>query len=246
MEKVGFKTDRGAMRDRNEDAFLVLKKEKVFAVADGVGGQNAGDVASRLAVTSVSDYIREHPLSDNIQSEDRDSWLRDYFLDCFKFADQAIIEYAKETSDNSGMATTLVLMYIEGEHLYVVNVGDSRAYMVRNGIIARVTEDHTYVNSLVKSGKITEKEAAVHPQKNIITRALGADVNANPDLFRNTIKNGDYILLCTDGLHGELNDAEILDIIEKDDDMDTVCKNLVAEAKLKGGRDNITVVCIEI
>ena len=246
MANVGFKTDRGRLRGNNEDALLVLPRMKIYAVADGVGGHNSGEVASRKAVTGLEKYIEEHSMEACYESEDIKSGLISYFLDFLVKANKEIIEYSARKPENSGMATTFVAAHIHLEKLYVVNIGDSRAYIVRDGKISQVTVDHTVVNQMIADGDLSVEEARVHPRKNEITRALGAEENVVPDFFISEIMPGDRVLLCTDGLYGELSDSDICDTVSLGDDLNDICRSLVAKANARGGRDNVTVICVEI
>ena len=179
MTQVGFKTDKGKKRDRNEDSLFVMPQEEIYIVADGVGGQNSGELASSMAVKSIAEYIKANPLH-GIEDEEK---LKTYFLECIRTANQIIYQTAKQSIENAGMATTVVLLHLINGNAFFVNVGDSRAYICREGQISQVTEDHTYVNELVKGGSITKEQAEIHPQKNMITRALGGDDKILPDFY---------------------------------------------------------------
>jgi len=235
------------MRDGNEDALLLMPKYGIFAVADGVGGQNSGEVASRQAMAGVEDFLATNPLSgaDNLEGKYRENWLRSYFQRCLQKVNAEIMREASTDPGMNHMATTLVLCFLDMESIYVVNMGDSRAYILRDGVLTQLTEDHTYVNKLINAGTLTRSEARQHPQKNIITKALGSAKYTDPDFYRFGLQEGDRVLLCTDGLHGELTDDEIADIINRKEDLDTICRLLVDAANENGGHDNITVVCID-
>ena len=246
MANVGFKTDRGRLRSKNEDALLVLPRMKTYAVADGVGGHNSGEIASRKAVTGLEQYIEQRPMEACYNSSDIKSHLINYFLDSLIQINQDIIDYSQQNPLNAGMATTLVAAHIHSEKLYVVNIGDSRAYIVRDGKISQITVDHTVVNQMIADGDLSAEEARVHPRKNEITRALGAEEDVVPDFFITELLSGDRVVLCTDGLYGELSDSEICDTVSLGDDLNDICRSLVAKANAKGGRDNVTVICVEI
>lgn len=242
MTQVGFKTDKGKKRDRNEDSLFVMPQENIYIVADGVGGQNSGELASSMAVKSIAEYIKAKPLH-GIRDEEE---LKDYFLDCIKNANKTIYQAAQLSEQNAGMATTIVLLHLAAGNAYIVNVGDSRAYICRDGRISQITEDHTYVNELVKGGSITKAQAEFHPQKNMITRALGGEEKILPDFYRlETVKN-DIIILCTDGLYGELPAEEICSMAAASNSMSALSKELVRRANRNGGNDNITVICLKI
>ncbi|MDR1572251.1 MAG: Stp1/IreP family PP2C-type Ser/Thr phosphatase [Clostridiales Family XIII bacterium] len=249
MTKAGFRTDTGMVRGNNEDAMLVLPSSGIYAVADGVGGHNSGEWASRKAVGGVERFVRVRPVADVHGTGDAgmaDAALMEYFLRCFREINAEILALSLEGQANRGMATTLVLAHVHGERLYVVNVGDSRAYIVRNGGISQITIDHTVVNRMVSLGDLTAEEARFHPRKNEITRALGAEESVLPDFFVTGLVAGDRVLLCSDGLHGELSDGEICGICSEGGDLNRICESLVAAANRSGGRDNISVICVEI
>lgn len=242
MVQIGFKNDKGIKRTNNEDACFVMPSEDVYIIADGVGGNNSGEIASRTAVSMIAEYVKKHPISE-VKDE---RTLQEYFISCLEAANAEIYSQARRYDENRGMATTVVIAYIAGDKAYIVNVGDSRAYLIRKEKISRITEDHTYVNELVRQGVLSEEESERHPKRNIITRALGGDALVEPDIFRVEIKNDDVLLLCTDGLHGEIHEDEIVRIVSKADSMQDACRLLVNAANRSGGRDNITVICLKI
>ena len=246
-QAFGFRTDTGKRRNGNEDALLLLPAQGIFVVADGVGGQNSGEIASRKAMTGIESFLEANPLSGagGLEGEEREKWLKGYFQRCMKEINSEIMKEAMSDPSMERMATTVVLCFIEMDSVYVVNMGDSRAYLLRGGELSQLTEDHTYVNKLVSAGTLTRSEARRHPQKNIITRALGAEEYTEPDFYRFGLMPSDRLLLCTDGLHGELTDEEIAAIAGSEKDMNTICRMLVDAANEKGGNDNITVICID-
>ncbi|MDR1136108.1 MAG: Stp1/IreP family PP2C-type Ser/Thr phosphatase [Clostridiales Family XIII bacterium] len=244
--KAGFRTDRGKMRGNNEDALLVLPRFSIYAVADGVGGHNSGELASRKAVTGIERFIEAHPIDAVYEGDDSNAALMDYFLTCFRDINAEILSLSRSAVYNSGMATTTVVAHICEDRLYIINIGDSRAYMIRDGGISQITVDHTVVNKLISSGKLTREEARVHPRKNEITRALGAEDEVLPDFFVTKLVRGDRLILCTDGLYGEVTDEEICRIAAVPGELNEICKSLVERANKNGGRDNITVICVEI
>ena len=243
----GFRTDEGKQRDGNEDALLLLPKYGIYAVADGVGGQNSGEVASRKAMSVIEEFLSANPLTgaDNLEGKYRENWLKSYFQRCLQRVNTEIMKQASSDPAMNRMATTLVLMFLDMESVYIINVGDSRAYILRNGVMTQLTEDHSYVNKLINAGTLTKSEARIHPQKNIITKALGSIKNPDPDFYRFDLHEGDRLLLCTDGLHGELTDDEITEILLGKNDLDTICRMLVDAANKNGGHDNITVICVD-
>jgi protein phosphatase len=246
--RVGFRTDTGKKRTINEDALLVLPGDSLFAVADGVGGGNSGEIASRSAVNGIEGFLKGNPIAhaEDMDGKYRDNWFKGYFFRCFRKINSDIRSTAQEKPENEGMATTAVAAYFDGGTLYLTNIGDSRAYIIRSGEITQLTEDHSYVAGLVSTGSLTKNEAREHPRKNMITRALGAWPDAEPDFYRFNTEQDDRLLLCTDGLHGELTDEEICEAVNSGADLNKVCKRLVDGANDRGGRDNITAVCVEV
>ncbi len=241
MLSVGFKSDRGKLRNLNEDAVFVVPDHQFYIVADGVGGHNAGDLASRTAVECIADYVRSDPMD----PEATMSGLKQYFKDCFSAANARVYEKALEPG-SYGMATTCVCCYIRKDQAYVVNVGDSRAYLIRDGRISQISVDHSRVQEMVDSGLITREEAELRPDRNMITRALGGEATVEPDFFNFTIYPGDTILLCSDGLSNELSGARIAALCSRYKTMHRLTKQLVDEANAAGGRDNISVICIRV
>ncbi len=238
---VGFKTDKGIARYNNEDACFVMVDENVFIIADGVGGNRSGEIASRTATRLVSQYISSKPIEKNKGEE----YIKDYFNGCIAETNLGVFQLGQKFDENFGMATTIVIGYIEGSKLYIFNIGDSRAYLYRDGVIRQITEDHTYVNTLVKAGVISKEAALVHEKKNVITRALGAEAITNADAFTESLQEDDVIIMCTDGLYGEVSEREMVEVFKKGYNMSQTCSNLVELANLNGGGDNITIICLK-
>lgn len=242
MAQIGFKSNTGVIRDNNEDACFVIPSHNVYVVADGVGGNNAGEIASRTAVRGVAEYVAATPID---EYED-DEAIYEYFSRCLALVNEEIYQMGREHKENKGMATTVVVAYIRGMTTYVVNVGDSRAYLFRDGRLSQITEDHTYVNELLRNGVITTEEAENHSQKNVITRAVGAEATVRADFFQAGLEKGDILMLCSDGLYGEVKEQKLIEILGEKNTMSSTCNRLVEEAIRCGGRDNITVVCLKI
>lgn len=242
MVQIGFKCNRGIVRKNNEDACFVIPGHDVYIVADGVGGNNSGEVASRTAVSEIAEFINENDLS----SCDDTEAIFESLSKAVSIANDKIYQMGMESAENRGMATTVVMVYIRGLDAYVANVGDSRAYLMRKGRLKQLTNDHTYVNELVRKGVITKDEAEHHKQKNVITKALGAEYFVEPDFYKIGLNKNDIIMLCSDGLYGEVDDAQIIESMNNMDNMNDVCADLVEKAIRAGGRDNITVVCLKI
>ena len=231
MVQIGFKCDKGIMRQNNEDACFVVPGRNVYVVADGVGGNNSGEVASRTAVSEIARMVNEAAMDQYRSPEE---------------VNEQIYQMGLQSQQNRGMATTIVTAYIRMNSAYIANIGDSRAYLFRSGKLGQITRDHTYVNELIDKGVITEDEAEHHEQKNVITKALGTEHRADPDFYKVDLESNDILLLCSDGLYGEVPAEKIAQILKTDQNMNDMCTSLVQEALAAGGRDNITVICLKI
>lgn len=242
MIQVGFKSNKGVRRTNNEDAYFVVPSENVYIVADGVGGNKSGEIASRTAVSCIAEYIRENP----IRTIKKETELKKYFMDCMDKANKKVYSLAYKHPENAGMATTALIAYVAGDAAYIVNVGDSRAYICRNRELTCITVDHTYVNTLLQQKIITREEAETHERKHMITRAIGGDAVVEPDFFRLDIRSGDILLLCTDGLYNEVSEEIIAETLSGPGTMHDIASALVDKANRCGGRDNITLVCLKI
>lgn len=232
-------TDKGMARDINEDSCFCCKYENgwnLLIVADGMGGHNAGEVASSIAVKSISDYIGQR-MGNDIDDINIECVLKDAILK----ANTDIHKESLEDISCSGMGTTVTAAMLSDAEMVVGHVGDSRAYIYKNSRLYKLTSDHSLVAELVKNGTITEDEAEHHPQKNVITRALGAKENVNVDIERVNITKGDIVILCSDGLSNMLPDKEIEKALEKGEDIEDIAQSLIDQANSLGGYDNITV-----
>lgn len=234
------KTDRGRVRTDNQDAYFAGKitDDSVFAVVcDGMGGANAGNVASELAVRHISEYvIRSY--RDGMDMTDTEKTLKNAIVS----ANISLYDKAVNNAELAGMGTTAVAAFVKDGTAVIAHVGDSRIYLV-NGEIKQLTRDHSVVQSLIESGKITPEDAKVHPRKNVITRALGAEEDVAVDSDCLNLSNGDTLLLCSDGLTNFLDDKDILTVFQNND-ISAVAERLVEEANKNGGGDNITVVTV--
>lgn len=240
--EVGFKSDKGLHRNNNEDACFVLLQDKVYLVADGVGGGNAGEIASRTAVNEIANYIVDNP----IEQATNKYAIVNYLQDCLDKTNEKIFGMARKYEQNRGMATTVAVLYANGGKAYIANIGDSRVYLYRDGKMVQLTEDHTYVNTLLKAGVISEEQAAVDKRKNVITKALGAEDTVEPDFFQVDIAEDDIFIVCTDGLYNEVDNEKMIEILEKNISMSDVCAELVSAANSRGGHDNITVISLKV
>lgn len=231
---VGIKSDVGIVRNLNEDYADYIEEEeyKLYVVADGMGGHNAGEVASEMAVNAVKAYVKE-----NYKNEGSNV-LENSIL----FANEKIYDKARGGFEYKGMGTTLVAAFVYEDNIIVANVGDSSCFGVAGSDIIKITKDHSLVQELIDSGSITEEEGRNHPKKNVITRALGTNNVVKIDIFKIDINTYDKYLLCTDGLSNEVLEEEILREINDINDYNAACDKLVLLAKNRGGRDNITVL----
>jgi serine/threonine protein phosphatase PrpC len=221
----------GRRRRRNEDAWVC--HPPLFAVADGMGGARGGEIASRVAATALGESV--------------DGSGEERVVALIQEANRQVYERAREDSDASGMGTTITVALFENGIVSIGHVGDSRAYLIRDRNVDQLTEDHSLVAELVRSGRLSPEEAESHPQRSVITRALGTDPDVDVDSFSVKAKVGDLFLICSDGLTSMVGDEEILDLIEpRRDDLDAAAKELVAAANRSGGEDNITVVFFEV
>ncbi len=236
-------TDRGLVRELNEDSYRILpgssQSSCVFIVADGMGGHNCGEVASRMAVDYLSEAITGEGAG-ICSSEDTGAGLRRLVED----TNRAVYEKSLERPEVNGMGTTLTTAVINNNTITVAHVGDSRLYLIRNGKMLQLTEDHSYISELVKNGSLTREEAEHHPGKNIITRAIGSSPELEVDILSREIEKEDIFLMCTDGLTNMLDEAEIYDVIVGCEP-EKACSELIEAAKVKGGEDNITVIVIK-
>lgn len=237
------RTDIGKSRSSNQDACFTcqLTEDTALAVVcDGMGGANAGNIASETAVSVISDYIKK-AYRPNMTSADTEKLLRS----AISSANIIVYDMSVKDSKLSGMGTTAVVSIVSKASAVICHVGDSRAYLYSKGTLSQLTRDHSMVQSLVESGKLTPEQARVHPRKNIITRALGAEENVLPDVNEVSISAEDTILLCSDGLSNFVDNDDIIDIF-KSNDLSKVTDVLTDTANSNGGGDNITVVTVTL
>ena len=226
------KTDTGRQRRGNEDC--VLARPPVFVVADGMGGAQAGEVAAGIAVEAFAQGLTgSGTVEQQLTSRARE-------------ANRRIFEIASTQRERAGMGTTLTAAYLDDSQLAIAHVGDSRAYLFRDGSLTRLTQDHSLVDELVRRGKLTEEEAAEHPQRSIITRALGPEPDVDVDTWTYPVRAGDLLLLCSDGLTSMISEERVGDILARSQGLDDAAQALINEANQAGGRDNITVVLVRL
>ena len=225
-------THPGRKRRHNEDAYV--ERPPLFAIADGMGGAQAGEVASRVAAAAVEDAALTGAPAERVVA-------------LIEEANRRVFQRANEDAAVSGMGTTMTLALVDENVVTIGHVGDSRAYRVRDGSIEQVTDDHSLVHELVRSGKLSPEEADTHPQRSVITRALGTDPDIDVDVFTLEAEPGDLFLLCSDGLTTMVDDERIVEIFsEHAGDLEAAARALVKDANRRGGEDNITVVCFEV
>jgi len=250
---AGWCTDVGRVRSQNEDALFVLSGEQeasnaappfgLFMLADGMGGHQSGEVASALALRVAASWLLSHvyfPLVDGTDRGADQPSLTDVIREAIAQANRVV------TRDFPGSGSTLTCGMILGDRLFIGHVGDSRAYLLRIGQAARqLTRDHSLVNRLMEMGQLTAEEAAVHPQRNVLYRAIGQGATLEVDVSTYALESGDRLLLCSDGLWGLLEEAEIWHLIQEAPTPQQACVQLVDAANAAGGNDNITVVLVE-
>jgi PPM family protein phosphatase len=226
-------TDRGKVRESNEDAFLATAQ--VLAVADGMGGHAAGEVAARITTDTLARALRQAKKGDPA----------DALTEAIKAANETIIDRANEDNRYRGMGTTVTAAVLRGNVLTIGHVGDSRAYVLSGGVLHQITEDHSLVGEMVREGLLSRDDAAVHPQRSVITRALGASRNLEVDIVERELEPGDKILLATDGLTSVLADSALERTLAQDAPPLEAANRLVEQANARGGPDNITAVVID-
>jgi serine/threonine protein phosphatase PrpC len=233
------RTDVGIVRSGNEDNYLMLADHGIFIVADGMGGHAAGEVASEMAVRITSQAIGSvRGLSDEEASERVRTAIR--------AANDAIFERTLSEQDKKGMGTTATVLVLLPQRYLIGQVGDSRAYLFRNGQFQQLTKDHSYVQEQVDAGLLTPDQARVHPYSNVITRCVGAGIDVVPDIYFGSLEKGDILLLASDGLTGMLEDEQLLQILRSDGGPQAWVDQMVTEANRRGGLDNITAIVIRI
>lgn len=251
---VGYCTDVGMQREANEDSFSVQNKRYIsqytqlsygiFIVADGMGGAKAGEYASALATKEVSSYVN-HYFEDLDTKKFRDTDLLSIMEQAVKRANSIIYQEAKENKDFAGMGTTVTASLIYNGQLYISHVGDSRAYIINQNSIEKISRDHSLVGRLLEVGQITEEEAAIHPQRNLIYRSLGGFPAVEVDVYQLPVRSNDYLLLCSDGLYEHVKDDEIQKIVLSSKNNDEASKHLINLANARGGDDNTTIIIVK-
>lgn len=231
LTAFGSRTDVGCLRDHNEDSLVVAPP--LFAIADGMGGHAAGEVASEIAVEALSRHAPRHP--------DAEALGR-----AVEEANRAVIQAAQDGRGREGMGTTMTAALLEGERLVIAQVGDSRAYLLHQGKLQQITRDHSLMADMIEAGQLTPEEARTHPNRSVITRALGSDPFVQPDLYEINVETGDRLLVCSDGLSSMIRDNKIESTLTRIRDPQRCASQLVNEAISAGGHDNVTVIVVDV
>lgn len=236
-------TNIGRKRKTNQDSLFIGREEKIFVVADGMGGHNGGDIASQMAVKDMPAYIKNNLSMEPVP----------LIVGAIKEANRSIKSFAETKPELVGMGTTIVSFYLRGQNIYIGNVGDSRAYLVHAKRIFQLTRDHSLVQEKLNYGLYTREQAALDPQKNVLVRTVGFEDAVDVDVFTYKVVKNDIFLCCSDGLHGKVSDEDIVYIINKyipdpsvatQEVADTVVQTLIAQANENGGQDNITAILV--
>lgn len=240
--KAVFMTDKGKIRQHNEDnggIFLNLACQRLAIVADGMGGHRAGDVASEMALVCLKDLWEK---TNEIETaEEAETWL----LDHIKTVNQQIFQHSQAHDECNGMGTTIVAVICTNKFTTIANIGDSRCYMLNDIGFKQITEDHSLVNELVRSGQISKEDAEHHPRKNVLLRALGTETNVDMDIKTITFEEEDLLLLCSDGLSNKVKESEMVEVLKLGVPLEQKASRLIELANFYGGEDNITLVIVE-
>jgi len=249
--KITYKavSDVGRKRKGNEDSLFVNPEQHLFVVADGMGGHAAGEVASKVAVDAINEFVcltgGDEEITWPFGLDENISYDGNRLKTAIRYANRKVLEATKERSEYEGMATTVAAVLVDGEGANLGHVGDSRVYLVRDGKITQLTSDHSWVNEQIQSGVISPDQARTHPLRNVVTRALGGKPDLQVDMQLHKIKSGDILLLCSDGLTTMIADDEIARVVaDAGGEVEKAAQALVASANAKGGEDNITVLLL--
>ena len=227
----GSRTDIGYVRDHNEDSLIIIPP--LFAVADGMGGHEAGEIASEITVNTLAELAPSHLDAEGLTA-------------AVEAANYNVMKAPRQGIGRDGMCTTLTAAMLEGERLLIAQVGDSRAYLLHKGHLQQITRDHSLMADLIEAGQITPEEARVHPNRSVITRAIGSDIHMRPDIYELNVDAGDRILLCSDGLSSMISNNAIESIMRRQSDAQHCADELVTAALENGGADNVTVVVADV
>lgn len=239
MEYYGI-TDKGMVRTQNQDCIFIPDDfmYNLYIIADGMGGANAGDVASKNAIFYVKEYIQNNMVCEG------DNKIKEMLAEAIKYANEKVYKMSVDNQNYEGMGTTIIAVLILKNKAYIAHIGDSRLYRIRNGLIRKITKDHSYVQKLLDDKTITKKEAKVHPKRNMLLKALGCEEEIEPDIMMKKFEANDYLILCTDGLTNLVKDKELLLIVEQIKDCRQICEKFIQLANTRGGYDNISTIVI--
>ena len=243
---VGFATDKGKVRINNEDSYKILPEFNLFMIADGMGGHNGGEIASNIAIETVSEYFKKN--YSEIDSK-VDNSIENIFLQSITLANKKIMSVANLNPHLFGMGTTIVLGLVLDNYVFILNLGDSRSYLIKkNGEqnITQITQDHTLLSQKIEQGMLSDKDIKNNPYKHILTQALGISNVVHPFFSQFELNRGDYLLLCTDGLTEMLDNNKILELIDTSYSCQEICDKLVESSNLNGGLDNITTILVKL
>jgi protein phosphatase len=243
-------TDVGRKRKGNEDSLFVNAEQKLFVVADGMGGHAAGEIASSIAVDSINEFVcltgGDEEITWPFGLDETISYDGNRLKTAVRFANKKVLEATKEKSEYEGMATTVCAVLVDDKVANLAHVGDSRVYLMRGDELSQLTSDHSWVNEQIQSGVISAEQARSHPLRNVVTRALGGKADLQVDMQTHDIEPGDILLLCSDGLTTMIPDDEIARVMrEGEGDIESTARALVDAANAKGGEDNITVLLLK-
>jgi len=233
------RTDVGIVRSGNEDSYLMSSERGLFVIADGMGGHAAGEVASEMAARIVAEEFR--PVRGMTDQE-----MMAQMVAAIRAANGAVFRRTIAEPDKRGMGTTATVMSLLPRRYLIGQVGDSRAYLLRTGVLAQLTKDHSYVQEQVDAGRLTPEDARTHPYANVITRCVGSSEDVVPDLYIGTLDVNDLVLLASDGLTGMIDDEELRDILMSELDLEPKVDTLITAANRRGGLDNITTILVRI
>jgi len=243
-------TDVGRKRKGNEDSLIANPEQGLFVVADGMGGHAAGEVASKVAVDSINEFVcltgGDEEITWPFGLDEGISYDGNRLKTAIRYANRKVLDAVMEKAEYEGMATTVAAILVDGATANLAHVGDSRVYLYRDGELKQLTSDHSWVNEQLQSGIISVDQARSHPLRNVVTRALGGKADLQVDMQSHTLRAGDVLLMCSDGLTTMVPDDEIARVLaEAAGDIQAAGTNLVAAANARGGEDNITVVLLQ-
>ena len=244
------RSDVGRKRKGNEDSLFLNPQQKLYVVADGMGGHAAGEVASRVAVDAINEFVTLTGGNEEITwpfgLDESISYEGNRLKTAIRHANRRVLEATRESAEYEGMATTVAAVLVDGDTAHLAHVGDSRIYLWSDGRISQLTNDHSWVNEQIQSGVISAEQARSHPLRNVVTRALGGRSDLLVDIQQRRMRAGEVLLLCSDGLSGVVPHDTIARILGQQESLEAICEQLIAAANEGGGPDNITVLVLEV